>query len=305
MHIEPFQICVSDVEIDDLRRRLRDSRWASATPSEPWQQGTDTTWLRELVKYWADRFDWRAAERGLNQKPQFMANVNGQRVHFVHQRGVGPRPYPLVVTHGWPGSFFEFHELADRLRDPAAFGADPNDAFDIVIPSLPGFAFSPAPAAAGTSAFQVADLWASLMHGLGYQRFGAQGGDLGAGVSVALASRHAQVVDGIHLNFLPTSYEPAIDATDSPLNIAEQNYLREKGEWAALEGGYAHMHATRPQTLAASLHDSPRGDFRKMSCLPTCRSTGTPRALVPQFKCTGKTGCSPCVSPPDNGYCRR
>jgi pimeloyl-ACP methyl ester carboxylesterase len=185
--------------------------------------------------------------------------VNGQRVHFVHQRGVGPRPYPLVITHGWPGSFFEFHELADRLRDPAAFGADPNDAFDVVIPSLPGFAFSPAPATAGTSAFQVADLWASLMRGLGYQRFGAQGGDLGAGVSVALASRHSQVVDGIHLNFLPSSYEPAIDATDSPLTIAEQNYLREKGEWAALEGGYAHMHGTRPQTLAASLNDSPAG----------------------------------------------
>ncbi|WP_297356313.1 epoxide hydrolase family protein [Paraburkholderia sp.] len=259
MHIEPFQIRVSDVEIDDLCRRLRDSRWASATPSEPWQQGTDTTWLRELVKYWAESFDWRAAERGLNQQPQFMANVNGQRVHFVHQRGVGPRPYPLVITHGWPGSFFEFHELADRLRDPAAFGADPNDAFDVVIPSLPGFAFSPAPATAGTSAFQVADLWASLMRGLGYQRFGAQGGDLGAGVSVALASRHSQIVDGIHLNFLPSSYEPAIDATDSPLTIAEQNYLREKGEWAALEGGYAHMHSTRPQTLAASLNDSPAG----------------------------------------------
>lgn len=259
MHIESFQIRVSDVEIDDLRRRLRASRWASATPSEPWQQGADSTWLRELVGYWAERFDWRDAERGLNQQPQFIADVNGQRVHFVHQRGNGPRPYPLVITHGWPGSFFELHALAERLRDPAAFDADPNDAFDVVIPSLPGFAFSPAPASAGTSAFQVADLWASLMRGLGYQRFGAQGGDLGAGVSVALASRHAQVVDGIHLNFLPSSYEPAIDASDSPLTMREQNYLREKAEWVALEGGYAHMHATKPQTLAASLNDSPAG----------------------------------------------
>ena len=259
MHIELFQIRVFDVEIDDLRRRLRASRWPSATPSEPWQQGTDTTWLRELVRYWAESFDWRAAERGMNQQPQFIADVNGQRVHFVHQRGIGPRPYPLVITHGWPGSFFELHALAERLRDPAAFGADPNDAFDVVIPSLPGFAFSPAPATAGTSAFQVADLWASLMRGLGYQRFGAQGGDLGAGVSVALASRHSPVVDGIHLNFLPSSYEPAIEATDSPITIAEQNYLREKAEWAALEGGYAHMHGTKPHTLAASLNDSPTG----------------------------------------------
>jgi pimeloyl-ACP methyl ester carboxylesterase len=259
MHIEPFKISVSDAGIDDLRRRLRNSRWASATPSEPWQQGMDTSWLRELVTYWADDFDWKAAERGLNQQPQFMADVNGQRVHFVHQRGVGPRPYPLVITHGWPGSFFEFHELAERLRDPAAFGADPNDAFDVVIPSLPGFAFSPAPATPGTSAFQLADLWASLLRGLGYERFGAQGGDLGAGVSVALALRHSQVVDGIHLNFLPGSYEPAIDAADSPLTVAEQNFLREKVEWAALEGGYAHMHSTKPQTLAASLNDSPAG----------------------------------------------
>jgi pimeloyl-ACP methyl ester carboxylesterase len=259
VHIEPFQISVSDVEMDDLRRRLRASRWASMTPSAPWQQGTDATWLRELVEYWADGFDWRTAERGLNQQPQFMADVNGQRVHFVHRRGVGPKPYPLVITHGWPGSFFEFHALADLLCDPAAFGADPNDAFDVVIPSLPGFAFSPASATPGTSAFQVADLWASLMRGLGYEHFGAQGGDLGAGVSVALALRHSQVVDGIHLNFLPSSYEPAIDAASSPLTVAEQDYLRAKGEWAALEGAYAHMHGTRPQTLAASLNDSPAG----------------------------------------------
>lgn len=146
MHIEPFQISVSDVEIDDLRRRLRETRWASMTPSEPWQQGTEPTWLREWVTYWAESFDWRAAERGLNQQPQFMADVNGQRVHFVHRRGVGPRPYPVVITHGWPGSFFEFHALADLLCDPAAFGGDPSDAFDVIIPSLPGFGFSPAPA---------------------------------------------------------------------------------------------------------------------------------------------------------------
>ena len=259
MHIEPFQISVSDVEVDDLRRRLRASRWASMTPSASWQQGTDTPWLRELVEYWADSFDWRAAERDLNQQAQFMADVNGRRVHFVHRRGVGPRPYPLVITHGWPGSFFEFHALADLLCDPASFGADPNDAFDVVIPSLPGFAFSPASATPGTSAFQVADLWASLMRGLGYERFGAQGGDLGAGVSVALALRHSQIVDGIHLNFLPGSYEPAIDTASSPLTVAEQDFLQEKAEWAALEGGYAHMHGTRPQTLAASLNDSPAG----------------------------------------------
>ncbi|WP_144141976.1 epoxide hydrolase family protein [Paraburkholderia sp. BCC1884] len=259
MHIEPFQIAVADHEIDDLRRRVRATRWAPATAAPPWQQGADTGWLRELADYWATHFDWREAERRLNRMPQFMTDVQGQRVHFVHRRGVGLAPYPLVITHGWPGSFFEFHTLLDHLCDPVAFGADPADAFDVVVPSLPGFGFSPAAAQGGTSAFQVADLWVSLMQGLGYERFGAQGGDLGAGVSVALAARHARVVDGIHLNFLPGSYEPALGAAQKPLTAAEENFLREKNEWAALEGGYAHMHSTKPQTLAASLNDSPVG----------------------------------------------
>ena len=259
MHIDPFEIRVSDDAIDDLRRRLRATRWASVTPSPAWQQGTENAWLRELVAYWADQFDWRAAERALNRQPQFIADVGGQRVHFVHRRGVGPRPYPLVITHGWPGSFAELHALLDRPCDPAAFGEDAEQAFDVVAPSLPGFAFSPAAALPGASAWQVADLWASLMRALGYKRFGAQGGDLGAGVSVALASRHGSAVDGIHLNFLPTSYEPAVDAASAPLTPAEQDYLREKAEWAAAEGGYAHMHSTKPQTLAAALNDSPAG----------------------------------------------
>ena len=259
MQTELFEIAIPDQDIDDLRRRIHATRWAPLTPSPAWQQGVDPVWLRELATYWAEQFDWRAAERKLNRHPQFIAEVDGQRVHFVHRRGVGSSPYPLVITHGWPGSFFEFHELIDQLCDPVAFGADPADAFDVVVPSLPGFAFSPAPSQSGTSAFQVADRWVALMRGLGYERFGAQGGDLGAGVSVALAARHPQAVDGIYLNFLPSSYEPAIGAAEKPLTPAEEKYLQEKAEWGALEGGYAHMHSTRPQTLAASLNDSPVG----------------------------------------------
>ncbi|WP_345816349.1 epoxide hydrolase family protein [Paraburkholderia sp. PREW-6R] len=259
MQIEPFQIAVPDDAIDDLRRRLRATRWAPVTPSPAWQQGVDAAWLRELATYWADQFDWRAAERRLNEQPQFQADVDGQRVHFVHRRGAGPAPYPLVVTHGWPGSFFEFHALLDLLCDPAATGGDPADSFDVVVPSLPGFAFSQAPAQPGMSAFQVADRWVSLMRGLGYERFGAQGGDIGAGVSVALAARHADTVDGIHLNFLPGTYEPAIGAAQQPLTAEEEHFLREKAGWVALEGGYAHMHGTKPVTLAASLNDSPVG----------------------------------------------
>ncbi|KVG09614.1 epoxide hydrolase family protein [Burkholderia vietnamiensis] len=258
MHAVPFNIEIPDHALADLRRRLRDTRVPLLTPAEPWQQGVDGAWLRDLTAYWAERFDWRAAEQALNRLPQFVADVGGQRVHFIHRRGAGPNPYPLVITHGWPGSVFEFDALIERLCDPAAFGGDPLDAFDVVVPSLPGFLFSPPPAAPGVAAFQVADCWAALMAGLGYRRFGAQGGDLGAAVSIALGARHAGVVDGIHLNYLPGSYEPASDAA-APLTDEEQAFVRARAEWAALEGGYAHLHMTRPQTLAAALNDSPAG----------------------------------------------
>ncbi|MBR8190086.1 epoxide hydrolase [Burkholderia vietnamiensis] len=258
MHAVPFNIEIPDHALADLHRRLRDTRVPLLTPAEPWQQGVDGAWLRDLTAYWAERFDWRAAEQALNRLPQFVADVDGQRVHFIHRRGAGPNPYPLVITHGWPGSVFEFDALIERLCDPAAFGGDPHDAFDVVVPSLPGFLFSPPPAAPGVAAFQVADCWAALMAGLGYRRFSAQGGDLGAGVSIALGARHADVVDGIHLNYLPGSYEPAIDAA-APLTDEERAFVKERAEWAALEGGYAHVHMTRPQTLAAALNDSPAG----------------------------------------------
>lgn len=258
MHAVPFDIAIPDQALDDLRRRLRDARPPTLAPAEPWQQGVDGAWLRELVAYWAGGFDWRALERALNRLPQFVADVDGQRVHFIHRRGAGPTPYPLVITHGWPGSVFEFDALLDRLCDPAAFGGDPDDAFDVVVPSLPGFLFSPAPAAPGMSAFQVADRWAGLMAGLGYRRFGAQGGDIGAAVSVALGARHADRVDGVHLNYLPGSYEPAIDPA-APLTDDEQAFLKQRTDWVAMEGGYAHVHATKPQTLAVALNDSPAG----------------------------------------------
>ena len=259
MHIEPFSVYISEGEVEGLQRRLHETRWPLASPSEPWQRGVDAKWLRELTRYWADGFDWRTAEHALNAQPQFTAQIEGQRVHFVHRRGVGPAPYPIVITHGWPGSFFEFYSVLDQLCDPAAFGGDPSDAFDVVVPSIPGFAFSQAPTQPGISSFQVADLWASLMTGLGYGRFGAQGGDLGAGVSIALASRHPQRVDGIHLNFLPGSYQPALGPAAPPLTKAEEAFLRATDQWAMLEGGYSHMHSTRPDTLAFSLNDSPVG----------------------------------------------
>ncbi|WP_118183341.1 epoxide hydrolase family protein [Paraburkholderia phosphatilytica] len=259
MRVEPFQIAIADYELSSLTARLAHTRWPDEYASTRWLTGVDLDWLRELTAWWADGFDWRAVERRLNRLPQFVAHLGEQRVHFVHRRGVGPKPYPLVITHGWPGSFVEFERLLPYLCDPASTGGDPADAFDVVLPSLPGFGFSGRPVTPGTSAFVTADTWCELMRGLGYERFGAQGGDLGAAVSIALAYRHAEHVDGIHLNFLPSSFEPVADASSAPVTPEEQAYLDAKAAWAIIEGGYAHEHATRPQTLGYALNDSPVG----------------------------------------------
>jgi pimeloyl-ACP methyl ester carboxylesterase len=260
MQIKPFLVNIPDPQLDALRARLRQTRWPDdGYETEAWTQGTDPEWLRALVEYWATAYDWRAAEQRLNREPQFIAQVGGLGIHYLHRRGVGPKPYPLIVTHGWPGSFAEFLELLPHLCDPASVGADPADAFDVVVPSLPGFGFSERPTRPGLSAFAVADLWAELMRGLGYARFGAQGGDLGAAVSIALGHRHAPQVAGIHLNFLPSSYAPSQSTAEAPLTQPEQDFLAAKAAWAEREGAYAHQHATKPQTLAFALNDSPVG----------------------------------------------
>jgi pimeloyl-ACP methyl ester carboxylesterase len=259
MQITPFQIAIPDAELAALKARLTQTRWPDPFDTPPWTLGTDPRYLRELVDYWANTYDWRETQARLNREPQFVARVGGLGVHFLHRRGTGPKPYPLVVTHGWPGSFVEFIELLPHLCDPASVGADPADAFDVVVPSMPGYGFSERPSKPGMSVFAIADLWAELMHGLGYARFGAQGGDLGAAVSMALAANHAQHVDGIHLNFLPSSYAPGLSASDPPVTQEEQDFLAAKAAWADAEGAYAHMHGTKPQTLAFALNDSPVG----------------------------------------------
>ncbi|MGF6598813.1 pimeloyl-ACP methyl ester carboxylesterase [Paraburkholderia sp. GAS448] len=259
MQVTPFEIAVPDTQLVALSARLKHTRWPDHYDGAPWALGVDPAYVRELADYWATSYDWRTAERRLNREPQFMARVGGLNVHFMHRHGVGPRPYPLIITHGWPGSFIEFLDLLPHLCDPASAGADPADAFDVVVPSLPGFGFTERPVKSGISAFATADLWVELMRGLGYEHFGAQGGDLGAAVSIALAYRHPQHVDGLHLNFLPGSYEPPLTTGDPPVSPKEQEFLDAKAAWAALEGGYAHVHSTKPQTLATALNDSPAG----------------------------------------------
>ncbi len=259
MSIRPFTINIPDERLEDLRSRLRAVRWPKPVDGEGWSDGTDLQFLQRFTEYWLNRFDWRAQERRLNGLPQFMATVDGQEIHFVHVRGSGPAPLPLILTHGWPGSFAEMEQVIPLLADPQAHGGDPADAFHVVVPSLPGYGFSPAPKTKGVSSRRIADLWQGLMAKLGYARFALQGGDIGASVSVWTAKLFPQQVLGLHLNFIPGSYSPHLGHELPPISQEEQAYLDKVASWGAEEGAYAHLHSTRPQTLSYALTDSPVG----------------------------------------------
>ena len=183
MTSRPFTIHVADAAIEDLRNRLRNIRWPTSLDDDGWDDGASIAFVRRLADHWLHRFDWRAQEDRLNRLPHRMMRVDGMDIHFVHQPGVGPAPLPIVLTHGWPGSFVEMEHVIPLLADPGAHGGDPADAFHVVAPSLPGYGFSPAPSRPGVNPREIAGLWRQLMAGLGYGRFAAQGGDIGAGVS--------------------------------------------------------------------------------------------------------------------------
>jgi pimeloyl-ACP methyl ester carboxylesterase len=238
VNVEPFSIDVDEEVLDDLRTRLGRTRWPGAAPGEPWAQGTDLCYLRELVEYWRDGFDWRAAERALNAVPQFIADADGVRVHFVHVRRGG---IPLVLTHGWPSAFTEAVALVERLPG-----------FDLVIPSLPGYAFSSRPSVCTTP--DVAALWHTLMQGLGYERYAAGGGDWGAAVTTYMALSQPGRMLGIHLSNLDNAPPP-----DEPLSEAERTFLAASARWDATQRGYSTIQSTQPQTLAYGLTDSPVG----------------------------------------------
>ncbi|MCZ4126214.1 epoxide hydrolase family protein [Streptomyces sp. H39-S7] len=258
--MKPFTIDVPETVLADLKVRLARTRLPTRTPGDRWAAGTDPDYLRELLGYWVDGFDWRARERWLNSFPQYLADVGGQTVHFAHVRGVrtagGPAPLPLVVTHGWPYSFAEMLPLVSLLTDPAAHGGDAGDAFDVVVPSLPGFGYSTLPQSGPVTGPAVAETWARLMTDvLGYPRFGTYGEDIGSSVSHWIAATHPDEVIGIHV--AQAAYPPVERSGD--LTAAEQKFLA----WAAAkwEGAtaYAELQSTRPDTLAAALLDSPSG----------------------------------------------
>jgi pimeloyl-ACP methyl ester carboxylesterase len=256
MTATPFQILVPDEVLTDLRQRLRRTGFTGASDPAGWQAGTDPGYLRGLVEYWADGFDWRAAESALNAYPHFTAEVAGRRVHFIHLRGRGDGPaMPLVLTHGWPSSFVEMLPLASQLADPASHGGDPADAFDVVIPSLPGFLYSELPDGPFTHQ-RVAGIWHALMtQTLGYQRFGAFGGDIGGRVTQWLGALYPGQVTGIHV----TSAIVADDITEPPLTGPEQAYFDARSAYDVNDLGYSEIMSTRPDTIAAALADSPAG----------------------------------------------
>jgi pimeloyl-ACP methyl ester carboxylesterase len=250
----PFTIAVPDVDLEDLHRRLDHVRWPDAVADAGWDYGTDVDYARSLCAYWRDTYDWRAHERALNALPQFRVDIDGQGIHFVHVRGKGPRPMPLVLTHGWPSSFYEMHKVIGPLSDPAAHGGDPLDAFDLVVPSLPGYGFSERPRARGLDTDRIADLWARLMtEVLGYERFGAQGGDWGAAVNTGLGLRHPERLIGLHYNMLV----PPID--EATLTPEQRVWWEEVKAYRAREWGYVGLQSTKPQSLAFGLMDSPSG----------------------------------------------
>ncbi|MCU1478838.1 MAG: putative epoxide hydrolase [Subtercola sp.] len=258
MQIEPFTVAVSDDSLADLNRRLEQTRWPDELHDVGWDYGTPNGYLRELVEYWRDSFDWRAAERRLNSFAQKMATIDGQRVHFIHEKGIGPAPLPIILSHGWPGTFNEFSKIIPLLTDPAAHGSDAADAFDVVVPSLPGFAFSDPFLTSGDNHRRMADLFDALMtDGLGYARFAAHGGDIGGVVTASLGDRHADQLRAMHVTSTAL-VEPQL-SPETVLSAAERAFLEGRNVWREAEGAYAHQQNTKPQTLSHGLTDSPVG----------------------------------------------
>jgi len=258
MQTTPFHIAVPDADLADLQARLVRTRLAPAMAGQGSSEGIDPDFLAQLLTHWRERFDWRTVEARLNRLPHYRARIQDLDIHFVHQPGTGPAPMPLVLTHGWPGSFLEFEAILPLLADPGAHGGDPRDSFHVVVPSLPGFGFSSPPTHKGIGAFETAGLWAELMAGLGYPRFGAQGGDIGAGVSAWLGQRFPERVIGMHLNYIPGSFRPPLPEGER-LRDDEQDFLRRAAGFLDQEGAYARLQGTKPHTLAVGLNDSPAG----------------------------------------------
>lgn len=258
--ILPFRIDIPQANLDDLNKRLEATRWPDELPEVGWSYGVPASYLKELAEYWRTTFDWRTQEQKLNAFPQFTTTIDGQNIHFLHVRSPEPDALPLIITHGWPGSIVEFMEVLGPLTNPQAYGGDPADAFHVVAPSMPGFGFSGPTRQTGWDMSRIAGAWAELMGRLGYERYGAQGGDTGAVISPMLGGIDPEHVVGVHVN--GALGFPSGDPEEmAALTGAEQQRLA--GMQAQMEegSGYAVLQSTRPQTLGVGLSDSPAGQL--------------------------------------------
>ena len=254
---EPFVIAVPEVLLNDLQQRLALTRWPDEVPGSGWRYGANLAYVKELVHYWQHQYDWRAQERLLNSFPQYRVQLEDITLHYIHQPGVGPAPMPLLLSHGWPGSIYEFVHVIGPLTDPARYGGDPRDAFTVVAPSLPGYGFSHVPNQRRLNIEEIAALFQRLMtEVLGVVRFGAQGGDWGSFITGRLGYAYPQNLIGIHLNMMPVAPHPS-ERTD--LSAAEEAFITASEAWRAEETGYQWIQGTKPQTLAYALNDSPAG----------------------------------------------
>ena len=254
--LKPFRIEIPESDLTDLRDRLRRTRWPDPEPVDDWSQGIPLAYVQELCRYWADHYDWRATEARLNELPQFRTDIDGLGVHFVHVRSPHAEALPLIMTHGWPGSIVEFVKVIGPLTDPKAHGGDAADAFHVVCPSLPGYGFSDKPTEPGWNTERIARGWAELMAKLGYDRYGAQGGDWGAAVTTNLGQQDVDHLAGIHINMAIVAPDRS---TFAKLTEREQAALDSVAHYQEWDSGYSKQQSTRPQTVGYGLVDSPAG----------------------------------------------
>jgi pimeloyl-ACP methyl ester carboxylesterase len=250
--IKPFYVRLPEDSLKDLKARLANTRWPDELKNSGWTNGTNLSYLKELCDYWLKKFDWRKTENEINAYPNFIADIESHKIHFMHIKGKANHAVPLIISHGWPGSFLEMMKIIPLLTSDEIFS------FDLVIPSLPGFGFSDRITKPGCNSAFVAGIWHKLMLQLGYEKYGAQGGDIGAGVSTWLSLQQPEHMLGLHLNFISGSYQPFI-TKDETLSDEVKTYKNIVQQWREQEGAYSHLHATKPNTQAYGLNDSPVG----------------------------------------------
>ncbi len=264
--IRPFRIDIPQADLDDLRDRLARIRWPDELPSVGWSRGVPLGYLKALAEYWRTGYDWRKHEARLNEFPQFTTTIDGQNIHFLHVRSPEPHALPLILIHSWPGSFVEFMRMVGPLSDPRAHGGDPADAFHLVVPSIPGFGFSMPVRETGWATGRIARAFAQLMRRLGYERYGAHGGDIGAGVAGSLSPIERERVVGVHVTSDPPTAVSFASFSGDPaaapgLSEADKERVEQMKQTSADGMGYLQLQSTRPQTLAYALTDSPVGQL--------------------------------------------